>query len=114
MGQNLKISPKILQSLDGDEQLSYFLEQLQKAGQMLSQTELKRILEVYKANTEASAGYLPQKIDSIPINFFRASEVAALGDYLPNQAMTLEDPTWGWSQIATQSLECHIPETISL
>ncbi|NEP35400.1 MULTISPECIES: hypothetical protein [Moorena] len=83
MGQNLKISPKILQSLDGDEQLSYLLEQLQKSGQMLSQTELKRILAVYKANTEASAGYLPQKIDSIPINFFRASEVGALGNYLP-------------------------------
>ncbi|NEO92586.1 MAG: type I polyketide synthase, partial [Moorea sp. SIO3G5] len=108
LGQNLNISPKILQSLHADQQLSYLLEQLQKAGQMLSQTELKRILAVYKANTEASTSYLPQKIDLTPINFFRASEVGALGDYLPNQAMTLEDPTWGWGQLSTQPVKLHV------
>ena len=108
LGQNLEISLKILQSLDADEQLSYILEQLQKSGQMLSQTELKRILTVYKANTQASSSYLPQKIDSIPINFFRASEVGALGDYLPNQAMTLEDANWGWGQLSTQPVKLHV------
>ncbi|NEP48579.1 MAG: KR domain-containing protein, partial [Moorea sp. SIO3C2] len=108
LGQNLKISPTILQSLDGDEQLSYLLEQLQKSGQMLSQTELKRILAVYKANTQASVSYLPQKIDSTPINFFRASEVGALGYYLPNQEMTLEDPTWGWSRLSSQPVKLHV------
>ncbi|AOY84552.2 non-ribosomal peptide synthetase [Moorena producens JHB] len=108
LGQNLDISREALQFLSSEEQLNYFLERLKKTGQMLSKTDLSRMFEVYKANTKASASYLPQKIDSIPINFFRASEVGALGDYLPNQAMTLEDPTWGWDRLSAQPLEFHV------
>ncbi|NEQ16744.1 MAG: type I polyketide synthase, partial [Moorea sp. SIO3E2] len=108
LGQNLDISREALQFLSSEEQLNYFLERLKNAGQMLSKTDLSRIFEVYKANTQAIASYQPQEIDGTPITFFRASEFGAVGDYLPNQLTTLKDPTWGWDRLSAQPLEFHV------
>ncbi|MEL7039415.1 MAG: beta-ketoacyl synthase N-terminal-like domain-containing protein, partial [Cyanobacteria bacterium J06592_8] len=105
---DLKVSRESLQSLSSEEQLNYLHQRLQGTGKMLQKTDLKRILAVYKANTQAVANYLPQKIDSTPIIFFRACELGVLGNYLPNKAMTLEEPTWGWSQLFTQPIKYYV------
>ncbi|NEQ88971.1 MAG: type I polyketide synthase, partial [Moorea sp. SIO2I5] len=108
LGQNLDISCEALQFLSSEEQLNYFLERLKNAGQMLSKTDMSRIFEVYKANTQAIASYQLQEIDGTPITFFRASEFGVLGDYLPDQVTTLKDPTWGWDRLSAQPLEFHV------
>jgi thioesterase domain-containing protein len=36
------------------------------------------------------------------VSLFRATEVGALGNYLPDQATTQADPTWGWQQALSQ------------
>jgi thioesterase domain-containing protein len=62
----------------------------------LTQSDLKRIAEVYKANTQASVGYRVQERHPIPTILFRAAEVRALTNYLPDEATTQATPAWGW------------------
>jgi len=86
-------------SITGNEQLRYLLERLKAVGQSLSETELKRHLSVYKANLQAAAEYVPNEIP-IPIIFLRANEFEPNNDFLPDEATTVADPTWGWEQVS--------------
>jgi thioesterase domain-containing protein/NAD(P)-dependent dehydrogenase (short-subunit alcohol dehydrogenase family)/aryl carrier-like protein len=88
-----------LPSITGNERLNYLLERLKAVGQSLSETELKRHLSVYKANLQAAAEYVLNEIP-IPILLLRASEFEQNNDFLPDEATTVADPTWGWDQVS--------------
>jgi myxalamid-type polyketide synthase MxaB len=105
-GEELEISPKVLQKLDAEAQLSLLLEQLRKTGQKLTQDELQHVFSVYRANMIADTGYVPQPSD-ISITLLRAKEVGHL-DFLPDPATTQKDPTWGWQQVSTQAIQLHL------
>jgi malonyl CoA-acyl carrier protein transacylase len=98
--KNLGISSEALQSLELHEQLNYCLERLTAVGQVLTETELKRIVSVYKANLQAATEYLLNEIP-IPMILVRAGEFKPNNDFLPDEATSIADPTWGWHQLAS-------------
>jgi amino acid adenylation domain-containing protein len=98
--KNLGISSEVLHSLESHEQLNYCLERLTAMGQVLTETELKRLVSVYRANLQAYAEYVLNEI-SIPMRFLRAHELELNNDFLPDKATTVADPTWGWNQLAS-------------
>jgi thioesterase domain-containing protein len=97
-----------LDALNADEQLSILLLALEKVGHIFSKTELKRLLRVYKANMQAMTQYVPQEVYPNPIPLLRASAVHPEDYFLPDEAATQQDPTWGWSQLSGQPLEFQI------
>jgi thioesterase domain-containing protein/acyl carrier protein len=97
-----------LDALNADEQLNILLLALEKVGHIFSKTELKRLLRVYKANMQAMTQYVPQEVYPNPITLLRASAVHPEDYFLPDEAATQQDPTWGWSQLSGQPLEFQI------
>lgn len=108
LGTNFNLERQAQSSASAIELMNYLIAQLSKQGHKITRSELQRILAVYKANTQASANYIPQKIDSTAITFFRARKLGILGDYLPNLAMSSADPKWGWQQIAVNRVSLEI------
>ena len=68
--------PSTLNSLSLDEQINLLFLALKKVGQVFGKTELKRIWRVYKANMQAMAQYVPQKVYPNQITLLRAIEVS--------------------------------------
>ena len=105
--QELKL-PSSLESLSWNEQINLLLLALKKVGKVFSETELKRLLRVYQANMQAMTKYVPQEVYPKQITLLRASEIYPEDNFLPDQATTQKDPTWGWSQLSSQSLDFQI------
>ncbi|MEM9924049.1 MAG: amino acid adenylation domain-containing protein [Cyanobacteria bacterium P01_D01_bin.50] len=106
--KDLLVKPEVLQRISEAEQISYFQERLKIAGHNLSEGDLRQILQVYTANIQAHTQYIPTKIDSTSITFFRASELGIMGDYLPDLAMSKAYPSWGWQQLSVKPVEIQI------
>jgi len=104
LDKDLEVSLDKLQSLNSDEQIYYFLEQLKMSGQNYDQNELRRVVQVYKANTQAMSQYLSQESYSGLITLFRAEDLSPKYEFLPDEIATRENPTWGWDKLATQPL----------
>ncbi|MEM9271461.1 MAG: amino acid adenylation domain-containing protein [Cyanobacteria bacterium P01_F01_bin.143] len=102
---NFNLEDKAKLAQNAVELLDYLVVKLREQGHNLTQSELKRILEVYKANTQASVSYSPEKIRETPIVFVRAKELGAIGNYLPDLAMSVSDPSWGWQQLSADTVE---------
>ncbi|NEO91123.1 MAG: SDR family oxidoreductase, partial [Moorea sp. SIO3G5] len=101
LGEAVKVDPETLQSIGEEQQLNYLLERLRIAGFKLSQDELKRIFQVYKANVQADVDYVPQESYPTSITFFRAMETEVFEATL-GETTILEDPTWGWGEISAE------------
>ncbi|MDJ1183388.1 type I polyketide synthase [Roseofilum casamattae] len=99
--QEVKISAETLQSIAEERQLDCLLQKLTTAGLNLSQVELKKIFQVYKAHIQADVDYIPQENYPVEITFFRAME-AGLFEATLGETTILEDPTWGWSKISSR------------
>lgn len=106
LGQEVKVSAETLQSIGEGRQLDYLLERLRIAGLNLSQGELKRIFQVYKAHIQADVDYIPKESYPTAITFFRAIE-AGLFEATLGKTTILEDPTWGWGEISAESVTLH-------
>ncbi|MEQ9548564.1 MAG: amino acid adenylation domain-containing protein [Coleofasciculus sp. G3-WIS-01] len=100
--------PSSLDSLSLNEQINLLRLTLKKVGQVFSETELRRLFRVYKANMQAMTQYVPSQVYPNPITLLRGSEVHPDDDFLPDEVMTQQDPTWGWSQLCAQSLDVQI------
>ena len=102
VGKNLGITYEFLQSLEPDEQLNTFKQQLQRVNLLPPEAgiTLRGLVQVYKANCQATYE-LPQAPAPTRIILFRAVEVEAAGE------ASLEDPTWGWSQFASKPVELY-------
>lgn len=92
-----------VRSLSEGEQLTFLQARLKRAGIHLTETEICRSLQVYKANLLALGSYVPQPTNPIPITFLRATERIAF-DMLPTAAMTEQDPTWGWQALSPEPI----------
>ena len=106
--KDLGITVEVLQPLSEEEQISYFWEKLNIAGHSLSEGDVRKLLQVYTTNLQAHTHYVPQKMESTPITFFRAKEIGILGDYLPDLSTSLADPSWGWQQLSVDPVEIQL------
>ncbi|MEQ9620457.1 amino acid adenylation domain-containing protein [Coleofasciculus chthonoplastes] len=100
--------PSSLDSLSLDEQINLLLLALKKVGQVFGEIELKRLFQVYKANMQAMTQYVPSQVYPNSITLLRASEIHPGDNFLPDEVMTQQDPTWGWSQLCSQPLDVQI------
>ena len=107
LGKTLAM-PSNFNSLNWDEQIKLMLLALSKVGQVYEETELKRLFRVYKANMQAMTQYVPQEVYPHQITLLRANEVHPEDDFLPDETMSQQDPTWGWSQLSGQPLDWQI------
>ncbi|MGK7875763.1 MAG: amino acid adenylation domain-containing protein [Xenococcaceae cyanobacterium] len=105
LNKDLGVSLEKLQSLGADEQLDYFLERLNKSGQQYDLGELRRLVQVYKANIQAMIQYLPQESYAGSITLFRGEDLSPKYEFIPDEMTTEENPTWGWNGFSSQPLE---------
>jgi malonyl CoA-acyl carrier protein transacylase len=97
----LGVSFETLQSLNPEEQHHFFQKQLKLVGQTTyTDSELRRLLQVYQANTQAMIQYVLPANDLIPITLLRAEELTLGYNFLPDETSTQADSTWGWSQLS--------------
>lgn len=108
LGKELDITPQSLQQLDVDEQIDYLRLVLKMVGQQFTSDDLRRTVDVYKANTQASAQYQVKETHPIPLVLFRAKEIGILQNYLPDDSATQADPTWGWQDVSTLPVQLQI------
>ncbi len=108
LGRDLQIHENKLENLSLDEQLNYAVRQFQRIGQNLPKSQMMRILQVYKANTQAHTQYIPREIDGVSVTLLRAKQLSQNNDFLPDEATTFADPSWGWHQLTRQPLEFHL------
>ncbi|ELS00896.1 amino acid adenylation enzyme/thioester reductase family protein [Xenococcus sp. PCC 7305] len=102
---NFNLGSKVQSAKNMMELIDELAIKLGEQGHNLTQSELTRILDVYKANTQASVSYVPEKIGATPIVVIRAKELGAIGNYLPDLAMSVTDPSWGWQKLSANAVE---------
>ncbi len=105
---DIEFLPDVVDSLDSSEQLNYLVQRLKIAGLQFTASEMRRIQGVFRANVQAMARYRPRLRYPTPITLFRASEVHPQDHFLPDEATTQKDPTWGWNQLSSARLDPHI------
>ncbi|MFP4411180.1 non-ribosomal peptide synthetase [Coleofasciculus sp.] len=111
LGKNLGISYDILRPLAPDEQLNYIGEQLKTIGLLPPEAGLKQVrglVQVFKANYQASDSYVPQEVYPTRVAFFRASEVYSEDSVSNESSQIRQEPTWGWNQLAAEPVELHV------
>jgi acyl transferase domain-containing protein/thioesterase domain-containing protein/acyl carrier protein len=106
--KNIAVSPKDIEALDASAQLKYLAQRLRLAGLRYTETEVRRLHNVVRANVRAMARYRPGSSYQTPITFFRANEIHPQDRFLPDEAATLKDPTWGWNQLSSAPVEPYI------
>ncbi|MBW4650218.1 MAG: amino acid adenylation domain-containing protein [Kastovskya adunca ATA6-11-RM4] len=108
---NLEVSYEILQSLEPDKQFNYLKQGLERVNLLPPEagtTQVRGLVEVYKANLQAH--YVPQDIYPGRITLFQSSEEHPKDFDSQESAEILREPQWDWSQLSTQPIEVyHIP-----
>ncbi len=110
LGKNLNISDETLHSLSPDEQLKYIGERLRMIDILPPEAGIRQVrglLQVFKANYQAHARYVPQDIYRRRITLFRASEVYT-EDATNDRPSILREPTWGWKQMSVKPVEVQV------
>ncbi|VFM95800.1 MAG: Methyltransferase domain-containing protein [Candidatus Kentron sp. G] len=100
LGRNLGLSRETLCSLEEEARFAYLSERSIRAGQPSTALEAKRLVSVYRANLQAAEDYAPDNIP-IPMTLLRAAEHQPGYDFLPDEAATAADPTWGWERVCS-------------
>ena len=98
-GKALGASLETDRSRDERELFADLLARLIERKQISGEGELKRLLSVYKANLQAAEGYGMEKTP-VPITLLRAAELQSGRDFLPDEAATAADPSWGWRHVS--------------
>ena len=93
-----------VRSLTRAEQLKFLQACAKTSGINLTEVEMRRKVEVYKANLLAVSSYIPQSTISLPITLLRASEYIGF-DMFPTEAMSQQDPTWGWQALSLEQID---------
>jgi thioesterase domain-containing protein len=102
--QKLDLSLEVLYSLAPDKRFAHVVEQLNIGGVSWRIDEWQRMFHVFKANMLSTINYTPQMNEDIPTTLLRASEVGIL-DILPSESESEADPSWGWHDLAGDSVE---------
>ncbi|MEG4457204.1 beta-ketoacyl synthase N-terminal-like domain-containing protein [Microcoleus sp. N9_A1] len=99
VGFNLSLSFDVLQKLDRDEQLVYFLEQVKIANRVVPPDfglpQIRQFLDLFKAHAQAMKNYIPQTYPG-RIIFFRANE---------QNEVNPKNPELPWIEVATVGVE---------
>ena len=107
-GMSLSISWAALQQREPEDQLNYFLEQMQLAKLIppdAGQQMIRRLLQVQKASHQALLSYVPQ-VYSGRITLLRVAEILAedsCGVFTKN----FRDRAFGWQELTTETVEVH-------
>jgi len=110
VGKNLGVSYKALQPLDPDEQLNYLKERLTMVNLLppeVGARQVRGLVQVFKANSQAQAHYVPHEVYPTRVTLFRAREVHLEDSELQTEILS-EDPTWGWGQLSAEPVEIHV------
>jgi amino acid adenylation domain-containing protein len=97
-GKDLAVSAADLRPLDGEAQLRFFVERLQRAGVVHSGDsleQLRRLLRVYKTNVQAYRAYVPRPYAG-PITLIRAEQAAFPPDL---------GPDLGWEKLTAHPID---------
>ncbi|MFN6563916.1 MAG: amino acid adenylation domain-containing protein [Nostoc sp. ChiSLP01] len=106
-GKSVNVSYETLKLLTPNEQLNNLKEQLQKANLLPADVGLKQLrglIEVFKTNHQTACVYLPQKIYSGQIKFFKASEIDAVSNI---KSEIFQEIELGWNKFSAQPLDVH-------
>ncbi|MEG4589522.1 beta-ketoacyl synthase N-terminal-like domain-containing protein [Microcoleus sp. MOSTC5] len=99
VGFNLSLSMDVLQKLDPDEQLLYFLEQVKIANRVVPPDfglpQIRQFLHLFKVHAQAMLNYIPQTYGG-RIIFFRATE---------QNEVNAKNPELPWIEVATGGVE---------
>jgi amino acid adenylation domain-containing protein len=102
-GKDLGVTAADLRPLDGEAQLRFFVERLQRAGVVHSGDsleQLRRLLRVYKTNVQAYRAYVPRPYAG-PITLIRAEKAAFAPDL---------GPDLGWEKLTAHPIDRqHVP-----
>ncbi|HKV35213.1 MAG TPA: amino acid adenylation domain-containing protein [Pyrinomonadaceae bacterium] len=101
----LQIDEEYLRQLSHDDQLLYVMDLAKTAHIMpleLNLVQVKRSIRNLKTRVHAGRNYLPQAYPG-KITLFRCTEV-----FPRYQAFLEADPTWGWKDISSQSIDLHM------
>ncbi|BAZ21895.1 amino acid adenylation domain-containing protein [Kalymmatonema gypsitolerans NIES-4073] len=105
LGKKINISYDTLQSLPAEEQLKYVLQHLKMVNMLPPNTEttqMKNMMQAYKANSLSLIDYVPKHIYPSRITLLRASE--PLGENyarkLPSEM--LQDSALGWNEFSCE------------
>ncbi|MEG4999075.1 type I polyketide synthase [Microcoleus sp. B4-D4] len=99
VGFNLSLSMDVLQKLEPDEQLLYFLEQVKIANRVVPPDfglpQIRQFLHLFKVHAQAMLNYIPQTYGG-RIIFFRATE---------QNEVNAKNPELPWIEVATGGVE---------
>jgi amino acid adenylation domain-containing protein len=114
LGRDMHISYDTLQSLAEEEQLKYVLQHFKIANILppnADATQLKNLMQVYKANSLSLIHYVPKQIYPGQITLLRANNVpleepdSELHSELYSEI--LQDSGLGWNEFSTELLDIH-------
>ena len=111
VGKDLGISYEGLSLLESEKQLSYIGERLKMVDLLPPEAGIKQVrglVEVFKANYQASAHYVPQQIYPAQVTFFRASEVYVDDTATDELYKIRQEQTWGWNQFSVEPVNTHV------
>ncbi|AOX02914.1 hypothetical protein BJP34_28840 [Moorena producens PAL-8-15-08-1] len=108
-GKNLDISYETLKPLTPEAQLNYLKQQMEIVNLLPPNSGIERvrgIVQTIKADELAFMSYLPQGGYQGQITLFRTREVYQ--DELGMLGEIPTDPTWGWNQFSSQTVEVNV------
>ncbi|MDF5736629.1 MULTISPECIES: amino acid adenylation domain-containing protein [unclassified Nostoc] len=107
---NLEVFKEALPNLTAEEQLHYLKERLIRVNLLPLDAgimSVRGLVEVYKANNQASSLYMPPQVQLSRIALFRAQEVDVLEDVNRSLTQILKEPALGWKEFST-NVEVHV------
>lgn len=117
--KTLLLSPDGLRDFGPEDQLNYFLEQARMAG-ILGQNipadigipYIRRFVGGFRARLAAARSYVARVYPG-HVTLFRATEEDAVSvKELADAGWDIEEPTYGWAQLSSESVEVHfVPGT---
>lgn len=101
VGFNVSLSMDILQKLEPEDQLLYFLDQVKIANRVVPPDfglpQIRQFLHLFKVHAQAMRNYIPQTYQG-KIIFFRATE---------ENEVNAKNPELPWIEVAGSGVEVH-------
>jgi amino acid adenylation domain-containing protein/FkbM family methyltransferase len=108
----LLLSAEHMRSLESEERLQYFLDEINKADITplnVEITMLQRFLTGFRARQKALRSYQPREIYKGRITLFRCEEQdPETRKSLEKAGLQTDDPLYGWAKHSSQPVEAHV------
>jgi amino acid adenylation domain-containing protein len=110
-GRFLRLSAEELRRLELDEQLTFFLEQMSKAGlasQEIDHESLYRFLKGYELRQKAAWNYRPQPYAGRVTLFRCAEQDQMMLQRVEAAGLDAQDESYGWRENSSEPVEVHV------